>query len=146
MFEEGFVKAIQTGLAGKGLSAVPGGYLVQLPKDKLTAATPQAWAYRVVTQRLDKVLKGQTSATEALIQIDCHGWDTGQATARAGARAIALAQAIQEVLRALPSGKLADADQTLVAEIDLESVTDGFNDASRSVVRSLDYRVLFYRK
>lgn len=143
MFEEGFVKAIQTGLAGKGLGSVPGGYLVQIPKNKLSGAKPQAWAYRMVTTRLGEVLNGQTSATDALLQIDCHGFDED---GQGGARAIALSQAIQEVLRALPPGRLADADQTLLESVSLESVTDGFNDASRSHVRSLDYRVMFSRK
>lgn len=142
MIEEGIVKAIKAGLQAANVN-VPGGYMsAELPKDLPSALVPQIWAVLFVTQDIGKSLKGQNSRTDAYIQIDCHGWDgDGQGSPRA----FGLAKSIEFVMRGIGPAVLDDADSILLETVFLEDVNDGFRDASRSYIRSLDYSLQFHR-
>jgi hypothetical protein len=137
--EQGFVALVQSRLAVAGVRP-PGGFFVQMPKDTISETAPQAWTFRWITDREDVLLTGEASFTQALVQIDCHGY--------APADAISLAAAIKSVLRSGLSGRLgsADPDNTLVDSIIRQpSQVDGFNDANRTYVRSLEYLVSYYQ-
>lgn len=124
---------IQAGLAGSQPSlSVPGGFFAELPKDQISAAAPMAWSYRFILSEPTYRLEGQDGFTSATVQIDCHG--------SAAKDAIALARAIDGVLRGGFHGALPDSDATFVDSIFREpTFVDGFSDANRSFVRSLEY-------
>jgi hypothetical protein len=136
--EQGLVMLVQQGLAAQTPPvSVPGGYAVELPKDCLSAATPQAWSWRSIASTPEFVLKGQTGWTEWVVQVDCHGFQSH-------ALAITLARAIDKVLRGVFQGVLPDPDNTYVFGIYRQPpVVDGYSDVNRSFVRSLEYRVIY---
>lgn len=135
MIEQGLVKLVQAGL----LPAVPACSFAELPKDQVSATNPQAWTYRFLLDAPSYVLAGQTSYRIATVQIDCHGYTA--------ADAINLARSIDGVLRPGFRGLLADADATRVESIvRLPACVDGFSDANRSWVRSLEYEVSYYQQ
>lgn len=134
MIEQGLVMLIQSGLGSPPLAA--GGFLATLPKDQISPSNRMAWAYRSISSEPEYVLNGQTGWTEWHVQIDCHGY--------AGADAIALARAIDGVLRGGFRGHLADPDATYVFGIfRLPPFVDGYNDTNRSYVRSLEYVIQY---
>lgn len=131
LIEEGLVLLVQSGLT---VVTAPGGFFAQLPKDQISAANPRAWTYRFITSEPNYNLNGQDGFTAATVQIDCHGY--------AAADAIALARAIDKVLRGAFKGALADPDATYVDSIfRREPFVDGFSDVNRSYVRSLEYLI-----
>ena len=135
MIEAGLVTLIQSGLSAQGI-AVPGGYAVQLPENLISATQPQAWTYRSITSVPLHVLEGQDPLTHWEVQLDCCGLTM--------AHAITLARGIDNVLRGSWSGTLDDPDATVVqAILRLPSFVDGFNDANRTFVRSLEYQVIY---
>jgi protoheme ferro-lyase len=71
------------------------------------------------------------------VQIDCHG--------QTAALAQSLARAIRAVLRSFPCpGSLPDSDQMFVMNIHaLPQQLDGFNEESRTYVRTLEYQVQY---
>ena len=140
MIEQGLVLLIQAGLGNPPIA--PGGWALQLPKDEIKIGDgagntiPMAWTWRAITSCPDYVLEGQTGYTELEIQIDCHGFTM--------AYAMQLARAIDGVLRGGWSGVLPDSDHTLVYGIQRKpAYVDGFNDANRSFVRSLEYEIQY---
>lgn len=137
MIEQGLVMYIQQRLAGSPpVTPPPGGFMAQLPKDQISAATPQAWAYRSIISRPDYVLNGQTGWTEWEVQIDCHGY--------AAKDAVSLARAIERALRPPFPATLPDPDSTVLFGLfRLNPMVDGFSDADRSYVRSLEYTVQY---
>jgi len=138
MIEQGFVKLIQATVATAFTPNVPGGYGVQLPKDLISSTQPKAWTWRTISNKTTEVLAGRTSFTEWRVCIDCHGLTMPDA--------MALASAIDGVLRAGVSGALTDSDSTKVDNIRaLPGATDGYSDANRSFVRSVDYLVQFFQ-
>ena len=133
MIEAGLVALVQQGITS-ALPGVPGGFAVQLPKDQISSASAMAWTYRCIVAEPTYTLQGQDPFTGLELQIDCHGY--------AMADAIALARAIDGVLRGGYSGVLPDADHTVVQGIfRMAPFTDGFSDANRSYVRTLEYLV-----
>jgi hypothetical protein len=135
MIEQGFCTLIQNGLKGQGVS-VPGAFAVELPKDLISASTPQAWTYRSIISTPLYFIDGQDPLTMWEVQIDCCGFTM--------TNAITLARSIDSVLRGSWSGTLQDADHTVVQGIfRLPSMVDGFNDINRSFVRSLEYQINF---
>ena len=134
MVEQGLVLLIQAGLAAGGLS-VPGGWPVQLPQ-QMAEDWPMAWTYRSITAPPSYTLDGEDGYTEWNVQIDCHGF--------AYADAIRLARGIDEVLRGGFAGVLPDPDSTVVQGIfRSDPFIDGFSDADRSYVRTLEYTVVY---
>ena len=132
---------IQQGLAAQTPPlVVPGGYMAELPKDLLGPGQTQAWSYRSISSEPDLVLKGDTGWTSWVVQIDCHGFDQPGGAALA----IALARAIYKVLRGGFQGTLPDTDNTYVMGVYKNAPqVDGFSDANRSFVRSLEYRIIY---
>src|SRR5207248_2519193 len=101
-------------------------------------ANPWSWTYRSIISTPLYVLEGQSGLTSWEVQLDCHGFAMSHATS--------LARAIDGVLRGSYAGVLTDTDATRVTGIfRLPSCVDGFSDASRSYVRSLEYRVHYYQ-
>ena len=135
--ELGLVMLIEQRLAALNPPVqVPGGFFVELPKDLVSPKTPQAWAYRGIVDAPGYVLAGDSGFMEWQVQIDCHG--------NAAADAIALARAIKSVLRGGFTGNLPDPEETFVYGIfRLSPAVDGFSDASRTYVRSLEYSVQY---
>ena len=135
MVEQGLVMLIQAGLAAQSPAIVtPGGFFAQLEKDAVSAASPMAWTYRSIDSDPTYVLEGQDGYTGWMVQIDCHGF--------AAANAIALARAIDKVLRGGYAGALPDPDHTTVAGIFRQNhFLDGFSDANRTFVRTLEYLI-----
>ncbi len=134
MIEAGLVTLIQAGLGTPPMA--PGGFAVQLPKDQISSASPMAWTYRGIIVEPTYVLEGQDAFTEWEVQIDCHGYTM--------ANAIALARTIQAVLRGNWSGVLPDPDHTVVFGVQQEPPgPDGFSDANRSYVRTLEYKIQY---
>jgi len=136
VIEQGLVILIQSGLSGL-TPAVPGGFAVMLqPKDLISAAVPMAWTYRSIVSEPDYVLAGQTGYTALELQIDCHGLTM--------ANAIGLARGIDAVLRGNYAGTLADPDHTVVYGIQRQGpFLDGYADANRSYVRTLEYKIQY---
>lgn len=137
MVEEGLVRMIQAGVAGSPPSlTVPGGFFAELPKDTISAAAPMAWSYRSILSEPEFVLGSQTSWVDWTVQIDCHGFTAKDA--------IRLARAVDGVLRGGFEGTLSDADHTKVRGIFRQAPqVDGYNDANRTYVRSLEYLVQY---
>ncbi len=137
--EEGLVKYIQNGLAALNSppAAPPGGFFATLDKDTITPSVPQAWCYKgISSQPDDKTLTNETGWTEWRVQIDCHGY--------AAKDAINLARDIRKVLRGRYRGNLPDTDSTYVFGIFREpGAVDGYSDANRSFVRSLEYLIVY---
>lgn len=128
--EQGLTALIAAALASPPCN-VPGGFSAQLPKDIISPATPMAWAYRVIVSNATYTLAGVDGLVPMEIQIDCHGL--------AAKDAITLAALIDTVLSgyrgALPDG-------TVVQGIFNQGPSpDGYSDANRSFVRSLEYQV-----
>ena len=133
MIEEGLVLLIQAGLA-RLTPYVPGGFAVQLPKDQITPDAPMAWTWRSILSEPSYYLDGQDGLTSWEVQFDCHGQTMAQA--------MTLARAIDGALRGIYRGTLPDADHTVVQSITRqEPFIDGFSDANRTYVRSLEYRI-----
>ena len=134
MIEQGLVMLIQSGLGSPPIA--PGGWAVQLPENQVSAANPMAWTYRSITSDPSYVLEGQDGFTGWEVQIDCHGVTM--------TNAITLARAIDGILRGGFRGTLSDPDSTVVQGIFRTSAfLDGFNDVSRTWVRSLEYLVQY---
>jgi len=135
VLEQGLVLLIQTALAGSPpVATVPGGFYAQLPKDQIDATKTMAWTYRFIHSEPSYFIGGQDPFTAATVQIDCHGYTQ--------ANAITLALAIDKILRGVFRGTLADPDATVVDSIFREpTFLDGFSDANRSYVRSLEYLI-----
>jgi len=134
MIEAGLVTLIQAGLGTPPMA--PGGFAVQLPKDQISSTSPMAWTYRGIIVEPTYVLEGQDAFTEWEVQIDCHGYTM--------ANAITLARAIQGVLRGNWSGVLPDPDHTVAFGVQQEQLgPDGFSDANRSYVRTLEYKIQY---
>jgi hypothetical protein len=132
MIEQGFVLLVQGGLGTPPMA--PGGWAVQLPKDQISEAQPRAWTYRSIVSEPSYHLSGQDGFTGWEIQLDCHGYTM--------ADAIALARAIDGVLRGGYSGVLADPDHTRVHGIFRRGpYVDGYSDLNRSYVRTMEYLV-----
>ena len=133
MIESGLVLLIQPGLTGL-FPTCPGGFGVQLPDDLISPTVPWAWTYRRITREPSYLLNGQDSFMSAEYQIDCHGYSM--------ANAITLAHAIEAVLSGSYAGTLTDADSTVVYGIFmLPGAPDGYSDANRSYVRSLEIQI-----
>jgi len=136
MVEQGLVLLIQSGLGVPPMA--PGGFAVQLPKDQISVDSPKAWTYRSIVSEPTYVLEGQDGLTGWEVQLDCHG--------NTMLDAIALARAIDGVLRGGYSGALPDSDRTLVQGIFRQGTfLDGFSDSNRSYVRTLEYLVMYYQ-
>ncbi len=135
--ERGLVEFINQGLAGSPPVAIPpGGFMVMVPKDLVSASVPQAWSYRTVSSNPDYNLFEQTGWTEWKVQIDCHG--------QAGKDAIDLARRIERVMRGAFRGNFPDPDSTYVFGIFAESRgVDGYSDINRTFVRSLEYSIVY---
>lgn len=132
MVEQGLTQLIMAGLDDATIQTFP----VQLPKDWISASRPKAITYRSILSTALYTLDGQDPLTNWEVQIDCHG-----ATAK---DAQALARAVDGVLRGGWSGTMDDDDSTVVQSIlRLPSFVDGYNDASRTFVRSLEYSVRY---
>jgi hypothetical protein len=133
--EQGLVLLIQSGISSLTPS-VPGGFAAELPKDQISASSPMAWTYRSITSEASYHLGGQDAFTGWNVQIDCHGYTM--------ANAIALARAIDGVLRGIYQGTLPDTDQTFVQGIFRDpQFVDGYSDANRSFVRTMEYLVQY---
>ena len=146
MIEQGLVQFIQDGLGTLGLTP-PGGFYVILPKDLIgdptipdapAGTSAQAWCFHAIHASPHITIAGQSSWTELLLQIDCHGLTSEDA--------VSLARGIQSVLRGGLNGfSLPDPDATWVyvlTESEASGV-DGYSDANRSYVRSLEYLVQY---
>lgn len=132
MVEEGLTTLILSGINDPAIQMFP----VQLPKDWVNASRPKALVYKSILSRPLYVLEGQDGLTEWEVRIDCHGVTAKDAQA--------LARAVDGVLRGGWSGTLADEDSTVVQSIlRLPSCIDGFNDNSRTYVRTLEYEVRY---
>jgi hypothetical protein len=137
--EQGLVSLIQSGIG----SLAPGGYAATVPEtNQVTAANPKAWTYRTIISMPTYVLEGEDLLTELELQIDCHGYTMDDA--------ILLAKAIKSALRAAaPTGGsplvLSDPDNTVVQGIFRRAPhLDGYSDANRTYVRTLEYLVTYY--
>jgi hypothetical protein len=134
MIEAGFVLLVQAGLGSPPLA--PGGFAVQLPKDQISPVTPYAWTYRSIVSDPTYVLEGQDPFTSWEIQLDCHGYTMQNA--------ITLARAVDVVLRGGYSGVLSDTDRTRVFGIFRRGpFLDGYSDANRSFVRTMEYEIQY---
>jgi hypothetical protein len=136
MIEQGLVALIQNGIASLKLDPRGNGVAVMLPKDLLSpgGSVTMAWTYRGIVSTPTYVLEGQDAYTEWEIQIDCHGQTMVQA--------MTLARAIDGVLRGGYSGTLPDPDNTRVFGIQrIGPYLDGYSDANRSFVRTLEYKI-----
>ena len=132
--EQGFVNLVSNGLNNPAVN----GYAVQLPANCITFENPQAWSYRSIISTPLYSLNGQNSFTKLEVQLDCHGYKMSDA--------ITLARQIQNVLSGGWSGTLSDSDSTVVQGIfQLPSFTDGYSDANKTFVRSLEYLIEFYQ-
>lgn len=135
MIEQGLVQLIQSGIG----SLSPGGWATQLPKDLIGSDASKgqvlkAWTWKSITSSASYDLSGQDGFTGWQVQIDCHGNEA--------ADAIALARAIDGVLRGGYSGTLSDPDNTVVVGIFRQGAfVDGYSDTNRSYVRTLEYLV-----
>ena len=128
MIEAGLQLLIEEGL---GAQPAPG-FMVQLPPNQISATASSAWTVRAIISEATYVLEGQDGLTVLEIQVDCHGYTM--------ANAISLAYAIDNVLRGGFAGTLPDTDATVVQGIfRKEAFIDGYSDANRSYVRSLEY-------
>ena len=134
MVEQGLVMLIQSGLGTPPIA--PGGWAVELPKDQVSPAAPMAWTYRSIDSDPTYLLNGQDGFTGWYVQIDCHGYTM--------ANAITLARAIDGVLRGGYAGTLPDPDHTVVVGIFRQNhFLDGFSDANRTYVRTLEYLIQY---
>ena len=137
MVEEGLCNLIKTGITSQ-YPGISGGYPSQLPPNFISSSNPWSWTYRSILSEPMYVLEGQDALTAWEVQLDCHGY--------AMSHAMSLARAIDGVLRGGWHGTMTDPDATVVTGIfRLPSFVDGFSDANRSYVRSLEYRVHYYQ-
>jgi len=136
VIEQGLRLLIQAGITSLSLNPAGNGAAVQLPENLISSVTPMAWTYRCIISEPTYILEGQDGFTDLEVQIDCHGY--------AMVNAIALARAIDGVLRGGYSGTLSDPDSTFVfGIIRIGPFIDGFSDANRSYVRTLEYSVQY---
>lgn len=129
---------LQAGFAALSPPVVAPGLFAfgQLPKDQISALSPMALAYRSITSDPDYNLQGP-GVCEWHVQIDCHGYDTPDP--------INLSKAVKHILDKGFSGTFSDPDATRVAGIyRMPGQVDGFSDANRSYVRSLEYVIQYY--
>jgi hypothetical protein len=142
MIRDGFVKLIQAGLGTPPMAS--GGFNVMLPKDYLSADNLMAWTYRSISSEPEYILEGQDGFTTWEIQLDCHGFSGPAPTKQGAANAITLAQAIDSIVRGGWSGILPDADHTHVYGIFRSGpYLDGYSDANRSNVVTLEYKIQY---
>ena|SRR5579883_3551660 len=135
--ELGLSLYIQAGLAAMTPPVIaPGGFLSKLPKDQISASAPMAFGYQTIASPIDYSLEG-AGWTIWHVQIDCYGFGP------TAAASMALANAIDAILRPGFSGRFADPGETLVFQIHRLDQKDGFSDANRSFVRSLDYSISY---
>lgn len=131
--EQGISRLIGAALSGSPPNAALGGFFAQLPKDFVSPDNPSAWTYRTITSTPTYVLSGLDGLVSATWQIDCHG--------NAPDDAIALAAQIDAALSGF-HGTLPDDDHTSVQGIfNQGSNVDGFSDANRTYVRTLEYQI-----
>jgi len=137
--EQGLVSLIQSGVA----NLAPGGFAVSIPETcQVTQANPKVWTYHFVLATPTYVLEGEDLLTEGELQIDCHGYTMDDA--------ILLAKAIKSAIRAAEPSQgtplvLSDPDKTIVQGIFRRAPhIDGFSDANRTFVRTLEYLVTYY--
>lgn len=135
--ERGLVMFIQAGLAGSPpVTPPPGGFFVSLPKDQISVANPKAWAYRGISAMADYTLEGRKGRTDWNVQIDCHGYTAKDA--------IGLAKAIDLLFAQGFRGNFPDPDSTYIFNVHLMAKgPDGFSDADRSYVRSIEYQITY---
>lgn len=139
MVELGFVEYIQAGLGSASPPiSVPGGFGDKLPENTIVpgGSTTAAWVYKTVDRVPEYVLAGRTGWTEWNVQIDCHGITK--------ANAIALRQAIWEVLKNGLNGTFSDPDSTFVFQIfERDWLPSMFNDDSHTYVEAIEYQVIY---
>jgi hypothetical protein len=137
MVEQGFVNLINTALA-TSLPNVTGGFAVQLHENYISKANPMSWVYRSIINTPIYVLEGQDPLFSWEVQIDCIGYSMNHA--------IKVANAINDCLSGSWHGVMTDPDNTRVTIIErLPSMVDGFQDANRTYVRSLEYAIHYYQ-
>jgi hypothetical protein len=130
--EQGLELLIQAGLGSPPIAL--GGFGTKLPENYISQTNPMAWTWHSIVSTPTYTLNGQDGFTGLEIQIDCHGFTMPYA--------MTLARAIDGVLRGGYHGALPDSDHTLVHGIfRMGPSVDGFNDVSRSFVRSLEYLI-----
>ncbi len=128
---------IQSGLGNPPLA--PGGFAMELPKDQISQTAPMAWAYQCLESTPSYFLTGQDGFTSLLMRINCHGLTA--------ANAQQLAYAVDKVLRGEWSGTLSDPDATVVQGIFRENAfVDGYSDANRAYVRTLEYLINYQQQ
>ena len=134
LIEEGLVILIQSGLGTPPMA--PGGWAAELPPNQISPDAPMAWTFRSLSNEDTVVLEGQDGFTSWDVDISCHGAKMSDA--------ITLARAIQSVLRGSYAGQLLDSDGIVVQGIFSNGPSvDGFSDADRSYVRTLEYRIQY---
>ena len=138
MIEQGLVTLITSGVAST-LPNMTGGFAVVLPENFVSKSNPWSWTYRSIISEPIYVLNGQDGLTAWQIQIDCHGFTMSNA--------LSVARTIDSVLRGGYSGTLPDPDNTVVTGIfRMPSFVDGYNDISRTYIRSLEYTIHYYQQ
>lgn len=137
MVEQGIVTLVQAAITASPVSlTVPGGFFAELPKDQVSPASPMAWTYKTIMSTPEYILQGPTGWTDWHVQIDCHG--------NAASDSITLARAIDNVLHGSFHGALPDPDATYVFGMyNSGPSVDGFSDANRTYVRSLEYVIQY---
>jgi len=130
MLEQGLFNLIQ--------SAVPSGvqgFAVEFPKDLISPSNPKAWLWRGITSNPLYSLNGQNAWTVTTIRIDCHGITMKDA--------MSLAKTIRDTLSGW-RGTMTDADSTVVQAILMTPLlVDGFDDANRSFVRTIEVDIQY---
>ena len=141
MIEQGIVLLIQSGLGAPPLA--PGGFAAQLPPNQISPDAPMAWTWRSLSTPTAYTLEGPDGFGEWDVEIACHGNTMDDA--------LILARAIDNILQppsngrsASFQGQLTDPDSTIIQGIFNGAVAvDGFSDADRSYVRTLEYRIQY---
>lgn len=134
MIEQGLYNLITAGLND---STIQGGFPVQLPKDCINKTNRKAWTYRSILSTPIYTLNGEDTLTDWEVQIDCHGFTM--------ADAMNLARSIKSILGGAWSGIMTDTDYTVCVGIfQAPGQVDGFQDSSRTFVRSLEYNIHYY--
>ena len=147
MIELGLVTLIQAGLGDPPIA--PGGYCAQIPKDLIGTAglsVPMAWTYTLIASEATYVLTGQDALTSIDLRIDCHGTTAAnaQVLARAIERTLRSAFPVTDSVNGGTPLTLSDPDQTVVYGIFRRGpCVDGFSDANRTYVRTLEYMVTY---
>ena len=143
--EDGLLLLIQQGLAAQTPPVVATGAGVELPKDVLSPTAPLGYTVRSIVSEPTYFLSGQDGFTGLEVQIDCHG--LGRDFGGPGFQgAVTLARAIDAILRGGYAGTLPDADGTVVEGIFRRPhFVDGFSDANRSYVRTMEYLINYHQ-